>query len=82
MNLELDGFAGRAFELESDGGRCTEAGQHAERGQGRADEDYFLSRMHGSVARAGLSTDSIAKLVHYELAGRYSVAALGARRNP
>lgn len=81
MILELDGFASGGFELERDHGPCSEARRHAVQGRAQADEVYFLSRMHGSVARAGASADSIVRLVHYELAGRYSVAAVAARRN-
>lgn len=44
------------------------------------DETYFIRRMHASVALAGAAADSLAKLVHFDLAGRYSVAALAARR--
>lgn len=46
----------------------------------RADELYFTGRMLASVARARASADSLARLAHYELAGRYSVAALTASR--
>jgi hypothetical protein len=52
------------------------------REQARADEGYFKGRMFESVERAGASADSLARLVHYELAGRYSVAALAARGRP
>lgn len=45
-----------------------------------ADEDYFLARMAASVASAQAAATSIAKLAHFELAGRYSIAALTARR--
>jgi hypothetical protein len=51
-------------------------------GVGRADEGYYIGRMAESLARAGQAADSLAKLVHYDLAGRYSVAALAARRRP
>lgn len=44
------------------------------------DEGYFTGRMLASVARAAASADSLAKLAHYELAGRYSLAALAAGR--
>lgn len=45
-----------------------------------ANEGYFIGRMSASVARAAASADSLARLVHYELAGRYAVAALAASR--
>ncbi|HEX8449288.1 MAG TPA: hypothetical protein VF652_06825, partial [Allosphingosinicella sp.] len=44
----------------------------------RADEGYFRARMLESVERAGASADSLARLAYYELAGRYSLAALAA----
>ena len=52
--------------------------------QARSDEGYFRARMLASVERAGASADSLARLAHYELAGRYSLAALAAagRRSP
>jgi hypothetical protein len=46
------------------------------------DEDYFLSRMEASLASARAAAGSIARLAHFELAGRYSVAALAVRRSP
>jgi hypothetical protein len=52
--------------------------------QARAEEGYFRARMLESVRRAGESADSLARLAHYELAGRYSLAALatGGRPSP
>ncbi|HEX9946583.1 MAG TPA: hypothetical protein VGA98_03490 [Allosphingosinicella sp.] len=44
------------------------------------DSDYFLARMAASLASAQAAASSIARLAHFELAGRYSVAALAARR--
>jgi hypothetical protein len=52
---------------------CTELTNRA-----RADEGYYRARMLASVERAGASADSLARLAHYELAGRYSLAALAA----
>ena len=46
--------------------------------QARAEEHYFRARMLASVQRAAASADSLARLAHYELAGRYSLAALAA----
>lgn len=39
------------------------------------DQDYFLGRMRESLAMAWGAKSSRAKLVHFDLAGRYSVAA-------
>jgi hypothetical protein len=39
------------------------------------EEAYFLARMRSSLAEAEASRDAVAKLVHFDLAGRYSVAA-------
>ena len=50
--------------------------------QARADEGYFKARMIASVQRAAASADSLARLAHYELAGRYSLAALAAGGRP
>lgn len=44
------------------------------------DEGYFVRRMQASVAAAEAAADSLARLIHFDLAGRYSVAALAARR--
>jgi hypothetical protein len=49
---------------------------------GASDEDYFLSRMEASLASARAAPGSIARLAHFELAGRYSVAAVAAGRSP
>jgi hypothetical protein len=51
-------------------------------GQASADARYFAGRMHASVARAEASANSIARLIHFELAGRYSVAVMAASRRP
>ncbi len=40
-----------------------------------ADRDYFAGRMRASLAMAEAATNSIAKLIHFDLAGRYSIAA-------
>jgi hypothetical protein len=42
------------------------------------EELYLLDRMAASVARAEATASSRAKLAYFELAGRYSVAALAA----
>ena len=39
------------------------------------DQAYWLSRMQASKVMARGATDSEARLIHYELAGRYSVKA-------
>ena len=39
------------------------------------DQSYFLGRMNESLAMAGAAKSGAAKLVHFDLAGRYSVAA-------
>ena len=44
------------------------------------EELYLLDRMAASVARAEATASSRAKLAYFELAGRYSVAALAATR--
>ena len=44
------------------------------------DVGYFVRRMQASVAAAEAAADSLARLIHFELAGRYSLAALAARR--
>lgn len=48
----------------------------------RIAELYFIRRMRDSVAQAESSSDASARLVHFELAGRYSVAALAASLRP
>ena len=45
-----------------------------------AEELYLLDRMAASTARAEATASSRAKLAYFELAGRYSVAALAAKR--
>ena len=42
------------------------------------DETYFLCRMRASLEMARRATGSAARLIHFELAGRYSVAAIAA----
>jgi hypothetical protein len=39
------------------------------------DQQYFLGRMEDSLAMAWAAKSARAKLVHFDLAGRYSVAA-------
>lgn len=84
MTLALEAFASERFEPESDGGACGESNRsaacNAAKERALADENYFEGRMHASVALAEASADSTARLVHFELAGRYSVAALAAGR--
>ena len=45
-----------------------------------AEERYLLGRMAASVEQAEATASSRAKLAYFELAGRYSVAALAAKR--
>lgn len=81
MSLLPDAIAIEVAELGSGAARGEAvpiARCNAVRDRAEADAHYFMGRMHESVARAAASADSSAKLVHYELAGRYSVAALGA----
>ena len=40
---------------------------------------YFLGRMRDTLAMAKASGSSMAKLIHFDLAGRYSVAAVQAQ---
>ena len=40
------------------------------------DEAYLIARMKASLAMARATTESVARLIHYELAGRYSLAAV------
>lgn len=79
MTLALE-----ALEPEGDGAACGESSRsaacNAAKERAPADESYFVGRMHASVALAQASADSTARLVHFELAGRYSVAALAAGR--
>lgn len=39
------------------------------------DEAYLIGRMRASLAMARKATESAARLIHLELAGRYSLAA-------
>jgi hypothetical protein len=39
---------------------------------------YWLGRMQSSVVRAEGATSDVARLIHYDLAGRYSVNAANA----
>lgn len=43
------------------------------------DQNYFLGRMNESLAMAKAAESAVAKLIHFDLAGRYSVAAAEAR---
>jgi hypothetical protein len=45
------------------------------RHEAAVDEAYFLARMRAAHAMAETAADAVAKLVHIELAGRYSIAA-------
>lgn len=40
------------------------------------DEEYFLARMRSSLGMAQKARDGAVRLIHYELAGRYSVWAV------
>lgn len=42
------------------------------------DESYFICRMRASLDMARKAAGSAARLIHFELAGRYSVAAIAA----
>jgi hypothetical protein len=42
------------------------------------EQDYFTGRMRASLAMAEAAAGAVAKLIHFELAGRYSVAAVQA----
>lgn len=44
------------------------------------DREYLLARMAASLEMARKADDSIVRLIHYELAGRYSVAAADSSR--
>ena len=46
------------------------------------DQAYFLGRMAASVATAEAEANAVAKLIQFELAGRYSVAAARAAARP
>jgi len=39
------------------------------------EKNYWLSRKRASVSMARNSTDAVARLVHLDLAGRYSILA-------
>lgn len=41
----------------------------------KMDQQYFMSRVHASLVLAAKATDSRVRLIHLDLAGRYSVAA-------
>ena len=41
------------------------------------DKEYLLSRMRTSMAMALKADNSAVRLIHLDLAGRYSVAAVG-----
>ena len=45
------------------------------RGETALDEIYLLSRMDAALAMAAKATDASVKLIHLDMAGRYSVAA-------
>lgn len=38
------------------------------------DQEYLIARMRASLAMARSAAESAARLVHFELAGRYSLA--------
>ena len=42
------------------------------------DESYFICRMRASLEMARNAAGSAARLIHFELAGRYSIAATAA----
>lgn len=42
------------------------------------DEAYFICRMRASLEMARKAAGSAARLIHFELAGRYSIAATAA----
>lgn len=46
------------------------------------EQAYFLRRMRASVAMAEAASSAMAKLAHFELAGRYSAAAAQASSLP
>lgn len=46
----------------------------------RDEQAYFLERMRASLAMAVAAAGTAAKLIHYDLAGRYSVAAAHASK--
>lgn len=42
------------------------------------DESYFICRMRASLEMARKAAGSAARLIHFDLAGRYSIAATAA----
>ena len=46
------------------------------------EQAYWLRRKHASVAKANKATSARARLVHFDLAGRYSVKAANAAPVP
>ncbi|MEO7410476.1 MAG: hypothetical protein ABIU10_04045 [Sphingomicrobium sp.] len=46
------------------------------------DQTYWLKRKRSSLARAQTATSAEARLVHFDLAGRYSVKAVNAAPSP
>jgi hypothetical protein len=45
------------------------------------DEAYLMGRMRASLEMARNAADAVARLIHFDLAGRYSVAAAMAARS-
>lgn len=56
---------------------------HAWSGQpiGGSDQAYFEQRAEHALRMAYAATDARARLVHFDLAGRYGMAAVSASRN-
>ncbi|MEO6114468.1 MAG: hypothetical protein ABIP07_08495 [Sphingomicrobium sp.] len=46
------------------------------------ENEYWLGRKRASVENAEQATNSNARLIHLELAGRYSLKAMEATKNP
>jgi hypothetical protein len=46
------------------------------------DEDYLLARMQASLEMAKRAADPVSRLIHFELAGRYGLAAALACKSP
>ena len=44
------------------------------------EQAYWLTRKRASLVSAKAATNSTARLVHYDLAGRYSLKAMSAER--
>ena len=42
------------------------------------EQTYWLKRKRSSLAQAGTATSAEARLVHFDLAGRYSLKAMNA----